>query len=112
MNLFTSYSFHEGLLKGASIGGGYRHQSKNPIGLYAPRVLQYGPSYWDAHLMLGYRLNNLLWFKRVSLQLNIANLFDETSPLVIKRTLDGTEINRRVRLRDPRSWRLSANVDF
>ena len=115
VNLFTSYSFTEGALKGMRVGGGYRHQSKLPIGQYPDKGLQYGPSWWDSSAMIGYRFTRspLLWLERVGLQLNINNLFNEDDPYVTRRA-QGTnpEIVRRIRIREPRTWRLTASVEL
>jgi iron complex outermembrane receptor protein len=115
VNLFTSYSFSEGFLKGLRVGGGYRHQSKLPIGQYPDKSLQYGPSWWDSSAMIGYRFaqSPLPWIKRLGLQLNVNNVFDENDPYVTRR-VQGTnpEIVRRIRVREPRTWRLTASFDF
>jgi iron complex outermembrane recepter protein len=115
VNLFTSYSFSEGMLKGLRVGGGYRHQSKLPIGQYSDKSLQYGPSWWDSSAMIGYRFarSPLPWIKRLSLQLNVNNVFNEDDPYVTRR-VQGTnpEIVRRIRVRDPRTWRMTASFDF
>jgi outer membrane receptor for monomeric catechols len=125
-NLFTSYSFSQGMLRGLTVGGGYRHQSKIPIGQYADGSLQYGPSYWDSHAMIGYsfRRTPLPWLKRLRVQLNVQNLFNEDEAYILRRgpadaafrnvigPQDATEIVRRTRMREPRTWRLSANFDF
>src|SRR5688572_28961934 len=120
VNLFTSYSFSEGLLKGLTVGGGYRHQSKIPIGQYTDGSLQYGPSYWESHGMIGYRFaqSPLLWLKRVRVQLNVQNLFDEDEAYILRRVVaaPGTpgspEAIRRTRMREPRTWRLTTTFDF
>ena len=114
MNLFTSYSFAEGLLRGFSVGGGYRHFSKLPIGRYPGGTLQYGPSYWDSHAMLGYQFPRapLPWLERLRVQLNVQNLFNEDDAYVFRRTQDTPEIIRRIRVREPRTWRLTTTFDF
>jgi outer membrane receptor for monomeric catechols len=114
MNLFTSYSFSQGSLKGLRVGGGYLHQSKLPIGQYTDGSLQYGNSYWDSHAMIGYRFSRTAvpWLKRLSLQLNVMNVFNEDDSYVYRRTQDTPGENRRIRVREPRSWRLTANFEF
>ena len=115
VNLYTSYSFNEGKLRGFRVGGGYRHQSKLPIGQYPDKSLQYGPSWWDSSAMIAYRFTRtpLPWLKRVGLQLNVNNLFNEDDAYVTRR-VQGTdpEIVRRIRVRDPRTWRFTATFDF
>jgi outer membrane receptor protein involved in Fe transport len=103
------------MLKGLRVGGGYRHQSKLPIGQYPDKSLQYGPSWWDTSAMAGYRFakSPLPWLKRFSLQLNVNNLFNEDDAYVTRR-IQGTEpeIVRRLKVREPRTWRLTASFDF
>ena len=115
VNLYTSYSFDRGALRGFRIGGGYRHQSRIPIGQYADKSLQYGPSWWDSSAMMGYRFSTTPWpwLRRVGLQLNVNNLFDEDDAYVLRR-VQGTnpEVVRRVRVREPRTWRLTASFDL
>jgi hypothetical protein len=114
VNFFTRYTFSTGLLEGGYIGGGYRHQSKNVVGRNGPQgEFLHGRSYWLADALMGYRLDRLArvpWLKRVNLQLNIANLFDDQEPLVTSYFDDGS-LRRWVTV-PGRSWRLSANVEF
>ena len=115
MNIYTAYSFSEGALRGFRVGGGYRHQSKIPIGQYPDKSLQYGGSWWDTNLMLGYRFTHspLPWVKRLGLQLNVNNVFNEDDAYVLRRVV-GTnpEVVRRLRVREPRTWRMTATFDF
>ena len=115
-NFFTSYSFSQGFLKGLRVGGGYRHHSKLPIGQYANKSLQYGPSYWDSNLMIGYRFTRLPveFIKRLNLQLNVSNPFEgEDDAYVLRRAKTGSpERVMRIRVREGRTWRLTANFDF
>ena len=55
----------------------------------------------------------LPWLKRVGLQLNVNNLFNEDDAYVTRR-VQGTnpEVVRRIRVREPRTWRLTATFDF
>jgi outer membrane receptor for ferric coprogen and ferric-rhodotorulic acid len=115
VNVYTSYSFNAGRLRGLRVGGGYRHQSKLPIGQYADRSLQFGPSWWEASAMVGYRFSKIPvpGLGRLELQLNVNNLFDDEDPYVLRR-VQGTspEVVRRVRVREPRTWRLATSFDF
>ncbi len=110
VSIFTRYSFSSGLLKGAFIGGGYRHQSKNIVGRAITGEFIHGPSYWEANALLGYRFSNVPVFNRMSMQLNVSNLFDDQTPRYTQVTADG--LIRRWRPIAPRTWRLSANVEF
>ena len=115
MNIYTAYSFSEGRLRGLRVGAGYRHQSKIPIGQYPDQSLQYGPSWWDTNAMIGYRFaqSPVPWLKRLSLQLNVMNALNEDDAYVLRR-VQGTspEVVRRTRLREPRTWRMTASFDF
>jgi outer membrane receptor protein involved in Fe transport len=114
-NIFTSYSFSEGFLKGLRIGGGYKHYSKLPIGQYADKSLQYGPSYGDTNLMVGYRFGRLPveFIKRLNLQLNVTNPFEgDDDAYVFRRSKTSPERIQRIRVRDVRVWRLTASFDF
>lgn len=114
VTLFTAYEFDDGPLRGVRVGGGYRHYSKMPIGQYPDRSIQYGPSFWDSLAMLGYRFAHVRhpWLRRVSLQLNVSNVFNEDDAYVFRRDQTAPEKIRRLRVREPRSWRLAAAFDF
>lgn len=141
VNVFTNYTFSSGPLRGLEVGGGYRHQSKSTIGRYTTfpdtgnfltpeemieavaRTGQviYGNSYWLATARLAYTFRNLPWVKRLTLQLNVDNVFDYDDPLINGIYADGRfafgykdrrlAVNR-WSLVTPRAWRLSASVDF
>jgi iron complex outermembrane receptor protein len=141
VNAFTRYTFSSGPLKGAFIGGGYRHQSKIQIGrvglsgdsasFLTPEgvasvtartgQIVYGNSYWMADALAGYRFQRVPFFKRLTLQLNISNLFNYDKPLVTQIYADGRPavgygdnrpaINRWALL-PPRTWRLSVDLEF
>jgi iron complex outermembrane recepter protein len=113
VNMFARYSFDSGFLKGFSAGGGYLHQSKIVIGRSGVGTndfaYQYGNSHWRADAMLGYDVSGLPRKTKLRLQLNVNNVFDKTDPLILR--MLGSDINR-LALRPPRTWRLSANLDF
>lgn len=112
VNFFTRYTFSGGPLKGLFVGGGYRHQSKNVAGRDGPQgEFLHGRSYWLADALLGYRFARVRWAERLSLQLNIANLFDETAPLITN-LVEGPPRPRRLVPVAPRTWRLAASVEF
>ncbi|MDO8543288.1 MAG: TonB-dependent receptor [Opitutaceae bacterium] len=110
VNLFTRYTFSSGPLKGAFIGGGYRHQSKNPAGRTVQGVIIHGRSTWLADALLGYRFPRVPVLKRLNLQLNVSNVFDDDRPLETYFFDDGS-VRRLVRTA-PRTWRLSAGVEY
>lgn len=105
---FARYGFSDGILKGLSLGLGYRYQSKNVIGV-DDRTLIYGNDFWQAEAMVGYDMHGFHKGHKLRLQLNIRNLFDDTDPLILR--YQGTGI-RRYKLMDPREWTLSANYIF
>ena len=53
------------------------------------------------------------WLKRLSLQLNVNNVFDEDDAYIFRRVI-GTnpEVVRWLRVREPRTWRMTAGFDF
>jgi outer membrane receptor protein involved in Fe transport len=109
-NLFTRYTFRNGMLKGFYVGGGYRHQTKNVIGRDVNTgELLYGNSYGLADFLLGYRFSHAR-LQNLSLQLNVRNALDNTDPMITRRRDDGTVY--RWRVQDPRSWQLTANFSF
>jgi hypothetical protein len=119
-NVFTTYSFSEGALRGFMVGGGYNWQSKLPVGIIGPGELRYSNSIWNTNLMLGYRFRNiekLPWIKNLRLQLNVLNVTDDDEPMIIRYASNeagnaGYNIIRRQRPKDPRTWRMTASFDF
>jgi len=113
-NFFARYSFRQGFLKGAFVGGGYRYTSEMLVGqtIDASRRLQYAPPAGEAAFLLGFerRLGDRA---RLSTQLNIANLFDETDPRIIRYANTGNTYEiKRIAVRDPRTWTLSTRLSF
>ncbi len=114
VNVFARYTISESRLKGLYLGGGYRHQSKNVAGRDAASgELLHGRSYWLADALIGYRFARppLPLIRRLSLQLNVANVFDEDAPLVTILVPNPVRPQRIVPVA-PRTWRLAANVEF
>jgi outer membrane receptor protein involved in Fe transport len=113
-NLFTRYAFDRGPLKSLSIGGGVRYQDREQLGVgrnsAGQSVPLIGTRYAVADLMLGYSFRKVLGIDRVSLQLNISNLFDFSDYLVTGRETTG-QISR-ISFLQPRMWKLGANFDF
>jgi outer membrane receptor protein involved in Fe transport len=111
--VFTRYSFSEGRLKGFSVGGGYKHQSKMLIGKNSLDELQYGNSYWLVDMMLGYRFPRNGLLKNWNVQLNVSNVFDEDRPKVSRLTPEVPIPRIKYQtLQDPRQWRLTTNFEF
>lgn len=99
-------------LRGAYIGGGYRHQSKMFTGVGSAGQSIYSNSYWRADVMAGYalRLKNK-FIKRITLQLDVDNVFNEHDPLITRYRDDSLAVKRLV-VQAPITWQLSANIDF
>lgn len=121
VNLYTNYRFATGFLKGLSLGGGYRFQSKQNIGNYSDRTNQYGSSFWTSNATLGYRLGRVPQFLRmrsVSFQLNVDNVTDNRKPIVRNRVISAPgfygspERISGVTIPGPRIWRFTTNVEF
>lgn len=112
-NVFGRYSFSQGWLKGAFLGGGYRYQSENFVGLSNAKRKLYGNSFGYADLTAGYAFTPFAQRRRVSVQLNVANLFDKRDPLITRYIEVGSSIfvYREV-VQPPRTWRLTTNVEF
>jgi iron complex outermembrane recepter protein len=110
VNVLTRYSFDRGFLRGLYIGAGYRHQSKRATNVDANRQLIYGNSYWLANGFAGYRFKKIWFAKDLNLQLNVENLFDYDEPIVLRREPSG--LMARWNRVEPRTWRLTANLQF
>lgn len=115
-NFFGRYSFKEGFLKGAFVGGGYRYTGKMLVGqTLGTKVLQYAPEVGEASLLMGFerRMGDRA---RLSVQLNVSNLFDETDPRIIRynnnAALGPFTLVKRIAVRDPRTWTLSSRLSF
>jgi hypothetical protein len=119
-NLFTAYSFSEGRLKGLRVGGGYTWQSKLPVGIVNTTSLRYANDIWNTNAMISYRFRNferLPWIKNLRLQLNVFNVTDDDEPMIIRYASNdpanpGYNVIRRIRTKDPRTWRLTSTFDF
>ncbi|MBI5771371.1 MAG: TonB-dependent receptor plug domain-containing protein [Verrucomicrobia bacterium] len=115
-NFFARYSFKQGFLKGAFVGGGYTYAGKMLVGqTLVTKELQYAPPVGQASLLLGYerRVTDRM---RLSTQLNVSNLFDETDPRIIRynnnAALGPFSLVKRIAVRDPRVWTLSSRLSF
>ena len=118
-NFFTSYTFSEGRPRGISVGGGYRYSGPNALhwvaGANGSRTQLLGESNAYADAMLRYRTKMKRGGKdvRVSFQLNVQNLFDDSKP-TIARYLRNNSSNPPDRLYyvEPRNFRFSTTLDF
>ncbi len=112
-NVFTRYSFGWGWLKGGYVGGGYRYQSQNFVGLSTTDRKLYGNAFGYADLMAGYAVAGMGRGRRLNFQLNVANAFNKREPLITRYNEVGgkTFVYREV-VQPPTTWRLTTNVEF
>ena len=111
-SFFTRYTFSYGRLKGAYVGGGYRYQGEMLVGRAADGTLRYAPPYGEASFLAGYNVR-LKERGRLSLQVNVSNLFDETDPIVTRYSTTGNlNAPRRMIIREPRMTRFTATFSF
>jgi outer membrane receptor protein involved in Fe transport len=119
-NVFTSYNFSEGALKGLMVGGGYSWQSKQPVGVVNSSQIRYSNDYWNTNGMVGYRFGKFErfpWVKNLRLQLNVYNVTDDQEPQIHRYQSNdpahpGYNVVLRMRTKEPRTWRLTASFDF
>ena len=124
-NVFTTYDFKEGALKGWYIGGGYRWNEANIIG-EENGVEFAGRAESVADLLLRYRTSRskggFLGGGRWTFQLNINNVLDNTDIVPSRLAIDGNIeymipggrgiAYARFDLPTPRDYRLTATYDF
>lgn len=114
-NVYTTYSFREGPLKGFAIGGGANFRGKQLVGNVnnSPFDYLYTPSYVLVSGHMGYELP----FKKVRtrLQLNVSNLFNEQDVVFtsyIFNAAAGGDVPQNFRYQTPRRYSLSATFRF
>lgn len=135
-NFFSAYDFKGGALKGFSLGGGVRWQSKNVIGganrsqvdpTFYPSTdkdvaLEFkGVDIFQTDLMLRYRLKPKDKWGPVTFQLNVYNVLDEhdiipqrlaTSPTQLFPGGDRGTAYTRFDIVQPRNFRFSVSYEF
>lgn len=123
VNLVTAYDFEEGMLKGWTIGGGYRWQSANIIG-EEDGVEFEGEPKADADLLVRYKLKgaNFLGDGNWTFQMNVLNLFDNRTNIPSRLAIDGNVTYQvpgdrgiayaRFDLPTPRAYRFTVTHDF
>jgi iron complex outermembrane recepter protein len=90
---WTRYTVDSGMLKGLSVGGGWRYQSANVTGInLVTREVYHGNATSLFDLMLSYRTKGIFgrWGERlgVTYQLNVTNLFDDRTIFIAKTATD------------------------
>ena len=124
-NLFTSYDFTEGRLKGLSIGGGVSWRDQMIIGEdESTREEWLSRELWNTDAMIRYRWANGIGIfdGPFTLQLNVSNVFDDqdiipVSYLPTRGPIWEMPYGRgpayaRYDVPQPRSWRLSGTYEF
>ena len=114
-NIYTTYSFREGRLKGLSIGGGANYRGRQVVGNRAnqPFSYLYANPYTmvSAHTSYELRLGKI----RPRLQLNVSNLLDEMDVIYTAYTsnaIAGGDVPNTFRYQTPRRYSLSATFNF
>lgn len=132
-NLFATYAFKEGALRGASAGFGARYLSGPRIGrvITAPgsvirtagaggtgpgdgsQAAVYGPDSLEFDAMARYQLRTKLtrFNASVSFQLNVRNLLDRQEIQITRYKSNGTTVDR-FALYSPREFTLSTRITF
>lgn len=114
-NIYTTYSFREGRLKGFSLGGGANYRGKQVVGNVAnqPFNYLYAKPYTivSAHSSYDLRFGKV----RTRLQLNVSNLLDEEDVVYSAYTSNaaaGGDVPNTFRYQTPRKYSLTATFNF
>ncbi len=87
ISFFTAYDIKEGRLRGVTIGGGWRWRSANVIGSNSKGREISGREIAAADAMLAYSFKPPRLPGRVRLQVNVANLFNQTHIIPVRLSL-------------------------
>jgi outer membrane receptor for ferric coprogen and ferric-rhodotorulic acid len=114
-NIYTTYSFREGRLKGLSVGGGANYRGKQVIGNVANQPFNYlhaNPyTIVSAHSSYDLRFGKT----RTRLQVNVANLLDEEDVVYTAFSANaaaGGDVPNTFRYQTPRKVSLTATFNF
>ncbi len=119
LNVFSTYRFENGPLKNLTIGGGVNYKGPQIIGIRAPTLTDPTYEIFEGHIY--YLVNGMLKYDiklrnetRLSLQLNVNNLFDFDDLLVLGSNYNATtqSIGKWYYHIQPRTWTLSASYSF
>ncbi|MBN2068382.1 MAG: TonB-dependent receptor [Opitutales bacterium] len=113
-SLYTRYTFTDGFVKGLYIGGGARYQSPNAVTYSDEDVLIEGRDMLLFDLMFGYDFNLTDGDDpvKMSLQLNIANLFDEDKYQIYTTSWWNDALVERLGLQEPRKFTFTTKLSF
>jgi outer membrane receptor for monomeric catechols len=114
-NIYTTYSFREGRLKGLSVGGGANYRGKQVVGNVANQPFNY--LYANPYTLVSAHSSYDLRFGKVRtrLQLNVANLFDEDDVVYMAFSANaaaGGDVPNTFRYQTPRKYSLTATFNF
>ena len=114
-NVYSTYSFREGRLKGFSVGGGANIRGRQVIGNAngQPFNYRYANAYTlvSAHTSYDLRIGKV----RTRLQLNVSNLFDEVDVDYMAYSFNaaaGGDVPNTFRYQTPRKYSLTATFNF
>jgi outer membrane receptor for ferric coprogen and ferric-rhodotorulic acid len=114
-NVYSTYSFREGRLKGFSLGGGANIRGKQVVGNAngQPFNYRYAKAYTlvSAHTSYDLRFGKL----RTRLQLNVSNLLDEQDVVYTAYSFNaaaGGDVPNTFRYQTPRKYSLTATFNF
>lgn len=114
-NIYTTYSFRDGRLRGLSVGGGANYRGKQVVGNRANQPFNY--LYANAYTLVSAHTSYELRFGkfRTRLQLNVSNLLDEDDVVYIAYTANaaaGGDVPNTFRYQAPRKYSLTATFNF
>lgn len=121
VTFYNNYRITTGALRGLSLGGGYRFQSKQNIGNYTDKTIKYGSSFWTTNATIGYslpRVPEFLRIKSLSFQLNVENATNNRKPIIRNYDVLGAGTARDpiqiygVTIPAPRAFRFSTTAEF
>lgn len=126
-NIYATYSFNEGALKGfdAGLGANVRGKNKVDVAFNDPYHFLYSPAYYTvaAHVSYGFKLSNDI---QVRLQLNVKNLLDDDTLVLTSQdsnaygtyrvggfpTNPQAQVTNRFKFQEPRQFIVSATFEF
>jgi outer membrane receptor for monomeric catechols len=115
VNLFGNYTLQTGRLKGLRLGAGVQYFGKRVLGtpLNAPAGYVYAPTSYTATATTGYTFR-LAQKRTIDLQLNVANLLDNTKPIFGGTAVynNTTAFPNYYSLPLPRTYRLTSTITF
>jgi hypothetical protein len=137
-NLFTDYEFSRGALKGLRVGAGLNYRGRKIVGFRGADTIQdpaqpnnpaaavddptvdaftpvYSPAYQTVTMTLGYTIR-LKERRRLGLQLRVANLLDDDTPIytspTVQRVPGGDYVHTAARVATPFNFRYQTPRSF